>query len=171
MVGMEERERSHTGKALGMVGLGLAAVVAVALGALHALSPGDVQPVSATGDSPAVTQSAARPTRPATMPSETGVTEVAEGGYGGDAQQNDFFDWAAQHRVGSLNLPGMDASTGELERVATGYCDLLSDEPGGSGADVTRMIRLQTGATKSMSQELLERSVAAFCPQKARHLV
>lgn len=168
---MAERERSQTGKALGMVGLGLAAAVAVALGALHALAPSDVRPSTAAGHTPVVTRSAAGPARPATMPTDTEVTEVTEGGYGGDAQENDFYDWAAGHRVGSLNLPGMDASAGELDRVAIGYCDLLSDEPGGSGEKVALTIRLQTGATRSMSHELLERSVAAFCPHKARYLV
>ncbi len=169
---MPQHERSHTGRALAVIGLGLTLVVAIMLVGLHALRAGDPEVVSAPTGTPAASRTTAAPARPATMPSETDATEMTDSKYGGaDAQQEQFYEWAAQHQVGSLNLPGMDAATGQLAEVANGYCDLLSDQPGGSGAKVTQMIRMQTGATRSMSQELLERSVAAFCPQKARHLV
>ncbi|MFM6850872.1 MAG: hypothetical protein ACKOVB_17405 [Terrabacter sp.] len=169
---MPLRERSHTGKALAVIALGVAFAVMVTLGALHVLEPSSGHPISSPAGTPAPTRIPAGPARPATMPSETVVTEMAEPGFGGaDAQQEEFYQWAAGHQVGSLNLPGMDAGTGQLAAVANGYCDLLSDQPGGSGDEVARTIRMQTGTTKSMSQELLERSVAAFCPQKARFLV
>ncbi|MGO4600206.1 hypothetical protein [Terrabacter sp. 2RAF25] len=163
--------RSQTGKALGMIGLGVAAMLGVTLGVMHALAPGDAHLVSSPASTPATSSSAPDPARPATMPSDSGVAEVPEGGFGGDAQENAFYDWAARHQIGSLNLTGMDASTGELADAATGYCNLLSDEPTGSGKSVSMTISRQTGATLSASRELLDRSVAAFCPQKARYLV
>jgi hypothetical protein len=45
---------------------------------------------------------------------------------------------------------------------------LLETRP---GAQVAGTIRRQTGASPAEARELLERSVAAFWPQKARHLV
>jgi len=172
MVGMPQHERSHTRRALAVIGLGLALVVAILLVGVNALQPGGPRLAAAPTGTPAASRTVAGPARPATMPSETDLSRTGEPKYGGaDAQQEEFYEWAAQHQVGSLNLPGMDSATGQLAEVANGYCDLLSDEPGGSGEKVTLVIRMQTGATRSMSQELLERSVAAFCPQKARHLV
>jgi len=166
-----QAERAHTGRALAMVGLGVALAIAVMWAALQGLASDDAHLVSSPDSTPAVSHTTADPARPATMPSETQPTLVPEGGYGGDAQENVFYDWAARHRVGSLNLPGMDPGGGQLADVATGFCDLLSDEPGGSGPAVAARILTQTGATLAESRELLERSVAAFCPQKARHLV
>lgn len=169
---MPQHEGTHSRRALVVIGLSLVLVVAIMLVGVKALQPGDPQLASAPTGTRGASHTAAGPARPATMPSESDLTGAGEPKYGGaDAQQEEFYEWAAQHQVGSLNLPGMDAATGQLAEVANGYCDLLSDEPGGSGEKVTQMIRMQTGATRSMSQELLERSVAAFCPQKARHLV
>jgi hypothetical protein len=96
---------------------------------------------------------------------------ATEGWFPGDAEQQSFYLWAATHRVGSLNLPGLDPGGPLLAEVATGYCDLLSEAPTGSGKSVTAVIRRETGASWAESRELLERSVAAFCPQKYRHLV
>lgn len=105
------------------------------------------------------------------MPSESAPSLAEEGGFPGDIEQQSFYLWAEGRHVGSLNLAGMDPSTGMLAEVATGYCNLLSEEPSGSGRAVVGTIRRQTGASTAEARELLERSVTAFCPQKARHLV
>jgi hypothetical protein len=107
----------------------------------------------------------------APLASEPAPTLAAEGGFPGDAEQQSFYLWAETHRVGSLNLPALDPGGPLLSEVATRYCNMLFGGPKGSGDAVTRAIRRQTGAPPAEAREFLERSVTAFCPQKARHLL
>lgn len=166
------RTRSDTGRALGIVGLGTAIAVAMMFWAAHAMTSDGAPRASSSLSASTVPPGTGAPVPPSvTAPSEPEPTLATEGGFYGDAQQQSFYRWAASHRVGSLNLPGMDQGGSMLLDVATGYCRLLSEEPGGSGRDVTGIIRRQTGASWAEARELLERSVAAFCPQKVRHLV
>lgn len=158
---------SQTRKAVGIVGAGLALAGVVLFAGVHTLAPErgsrSVAAAPASTSTPTV-----RP--PATASTPT-ATLAPEGGFPGDAEQQSFYLWAATHRVGSLNLPGLDPGGPLLTEVATGYCDMLSEAPTGSGKAVTATIRRDTGASWAESRELLERSVAAFCPQKYRHLV
>jgi hypothetical protein len=159
--------KSRTRKAAGIVAAGLALSGVVLFAGVLALAPEpgsrSVTAAPASTSTPGVTPPAAASTPPPTL--------ATEGGFPGDAEQQSFYLWAATHRVGSLNLPGLDPGGPLLAEVATGYCDLLSEAPTGSGKSVTAVIRRETGASWAESRDLLERSVAAFCPQKYRHLV
>lgn len=84
-----------------------------------------------------------------------------------------FLEWAALHRVGSLDLPELMRSRPpqEVADIAMGYCDLLFEGPTGSGEVVISVIRKDTGASEREARELLTQAVDAFCPNKARHLL
>lgn len=167
----QQRDRSQAGKALGVVGVGLASAAAVIVVGLHALAPPSTSGGSPNGPSAPASSTPTGPARVPPMPNESPSPLAEEGGLPGDVEEQSFYVWAATRHVGSLNLAGMDPSTGLLAEVATGYCNLLSEEPIGSGRAVVGIIRRQTGASPAEARELLERSVRAFCPQKARHLV
>ncbi|GAA1971502.1 hypothetical protein GCM10009817_09370 [Terrabacter lapilli] len=159
--------KSQTRRAVGIVGAGLALSGVVLFAGAHALAPerGSRSAAAAPASTPSPTVT------PPAAPSTPAATLASEGGFPGDAEQQSFYLWAATHRVGSLNLPGLDPGGPLLTEVVTGYCDMLSEAPTGSGTAVTAVIRRETGASWTESRELLERSVAAFCPQKYRHLV
>lgn len=161
----EPASGSQTRRALGLVGAGLALAGFVVFAGVHALAR------EAGQRSAAAPVATSTQTSPAPAPIERPVTLAPEGLFPGDAQQQSFYLWAATHHVGSLNLPGMDPGGPLLYEVATGYCARLSEAPTGSGTAVTAAIRRETGASWSEASELLERSVAAFCPNKYRHLV
>ena len=166
------RGSSKTGKALGAIGLSTALAVAVMVGGVHALTSDRTDRASASVASSRLPPGARATPPPSVLaPTEPERTLAPEGLFPGDADQQSFFLWAATHRVGSLNLPGMDPGGPALTDVATGYCQLLSEAPTGSGRAVTEAIRQRTGASEAEAREFLERSVAAFCPQKTRHLV
>src|SRR5690242_1379153 len=99
---------SKTGKALGAIGLSTALAIAVMVGGVHALTSDRTDASSSVASSRLPPGARATPPPSVLAPTEAERTLAPEGLFPGDADQQSFFLWAATHRVGSLNLPGMD---------------------------------------------------------------
>lgn len=167
-----QRRRSGLSGAVWVVVLGLVLSAAVVLAGFRLVMPSEARVASRPTVSPSHPLGGHRPSQAPTATAEPAPTpgEPAENGMGGNANEEAFYLWADRHRVGALNLPAMESAE-QRSAVAKGYCDLLSEEPNRSGRAVTEVIRAETGATWDEARELLERSVAGFCPHKARHLI
>lgn len=167
-----QRRWSGPSGAAWVVVLGVVLSAVVVLVGFRLVMPDVARVASRPTVAPSYPVGGLRPSRAPTAATEPAPTpdEVRENGMGGNANEEAFYLWADRHRVGSLNLPAM-GSAEQRSAVARGYCDQLSEEPNHSGRAVTGVIRAQTGATWAEARELLERSVAGFCPHKARHLV